>query len=136
MGELLNISDEAKEGQAILLKRFEAKDFDAMFITASNDIFYFRNGAFEKQYIDDLIAGALSEYKKEVIEITLLDTLWVTTEDYTYRKKCESKLYDLSEKIAYDVDMAAHVNQIEYILGDIIMENAANINRKYIDIEF
>ena len=136
LGELLNISDEAKEGQAILLKRFEAMDFDAMFITANNKIFHFKNGYFEKQYIDNLIAGALSEYKKEVIEITLLDTLWVTTEDHSYRVKCESKLYDLAERVAYDIDMAVHVDQVEYIVGDIIMENTANINRKYIDIEF
>lgn len=136
LGELLNISEEAKEGQAILLKRFEAADFDAMFITANNEIFRFRNGDFEKQYLDDLINGALSEYKKEMIEITLLDTLWVTTADHAYRVKCESKLYDLAERVAYDVDMAANVDQIEYILGDIIMENTANINEKYLDIEF
>ena len=82
------------------------------------------------------INEALSEYKKEVIELTLLDTLWVTTEDYTYRKKCESKLYDLSEKIAYDVDMADNVEEVEYILGEIIVDNTANINNDYLDIEF
>lgn len=136
LGELLNISEEAKEGQAILLKRFEAADFDAMFITANNEIFRFKNGDFEKQSLNDLIGGALSEYKKEMMEITLLDTLWVTIEDHAYRVKCESKLYDLAERVAYDVDMAANVDQIEYILGDIIMENTANINEKYLDIEF
>lgn len=48
LGELLNLSEEAKEGQAILLKRFEAMDFDAMFITENNKIFHFKNGDFEK----------------------------------------------------------------------------------------
>ena len=82
------------------------------------------------------INEALQLCRKEVIEITLLDTLWVTTEDYTYRKKCESKLYDLSEKIAYDVDMADNVEEVEYILGEIIVDNTANINNDYLDIEF
>ena len=82
------------------------------------------------------INEALQLCRKEVIEITLLDTLWVTTEDYTYRKKCESKLYDLSEKIAYDVDMADNVEEVEYILGEIIVDNTMNINNDYLDIEF
>ena len=133
---ILGGNEKTKEDKARLLKRVGEKDFEAMFVSSDRKIYLFKDGDFEKQYLNDLVGEQLSEYRKEVIEITLLDTLWVTTEDYTYRKKCESKLYDLSEKIAYDVDMADNVEEVEYILGEIIVDNTANINNDYLDIEF
>ena len=74
--------------------------------------------------------------RKEAIEITLLDTLWVTTEDFKYRKQYESKLYDLAEKIANELDLIDEIDDVEYILGDIIEENTNNINFEYLDIKF
>lgn len=133
---ILGGNEKTKEDKARLLKLVGEKDFEAMFVSSDCKIYLFKDGDFEKQYLNDLVGEQLSEYRKEVIEITLLDTLWVTTEDYTYRKKCESKLYDLSEKIAYDVDTADNVEEVEYILGEIIVDNTANINNDYLDIEF
>jgi len=74
--------------------------------------------------------------RKEAIEITLLDTLWVTTEDFKYRKQYESKLYDLAEKIANELDLIDEIDDVEYILGDVIEENTNNINFEYLDIKF
>ena len=82
------------------------------------------------------ISKVLSGNRKEAIEITLLDTLWVTTEDFKYRKQYESKLYDLSEKIANELDLIYEIDAVEYILGDIIEEKTNNINFEYLDIKF
>lgn len=143
------VDEDVKGAYTKRLKQLQEKDFDVILIDFISDTTYFTADDFEededeqveletveKQYLNDLVGEQLSEYRKEVIEITLLDTLWVTTEDYTYREKCESKLYDLSEKIAYDVDMAGNVAEVEYILGEIIVDNTANINNDYLDIEF
>ena len=82
------------------------------------------------------INKALLENRKEAIEITLLDTLWVTTEDFKYREQYEGKLYDLSEKIANELDLIDEIDDVEYILGDIIEEKTNNINFEYLDIKF
>lgn len=74
--------------------------------------------------------------RKEAIEITLLDTLWVTTEDFKYRKQYESELYDLAEKIANELDLIDEIDAVEYILVDIIEEKTNNINFEYLDIKF
>ena len=79
---------------------------------------------------------ALSGWRKEVIELTLLDTLWVTTQKRMYREEHESLLRYLAEKIANELDLIDEIDAVEYILGDIIEEKTNNINFEYLDIKF
>ena len=82
------------------------------------------------------INEALSEYEKELIELTLLDTLWVTTEKHIYREERDSELCKLAEKIAWSLGIERDVDEVEYELGEIITEKTMDIYNKHIDIEF
>lgn len=82
------------------------------------------------------INEALLGCRKEVIELTLLDTLWVTTEKRMYREKRESLLRYLSERISKYLGMEDSVDKVEYIIGEIIEDNTMDINNNYLDHEF
>ena len=82
------------------------------------------------------INGALSGYRKEVIELTLLDTLWVTTEKHIYREERENGICDLAERVAEYLGMEDSVDDVEYIIAETIEEKTNNINFEYLDIKF
>ena len=79
---------------------------------------------------------ALSGWRKEVIELTLLDTLWVTTQKHFYREEHACLLRYLAERIANELDLIDEIDAVEYILGDVIEEKTNNINFEYLDIKF
>lgn len=82
------------------------------------------------------INEALKECRKEVIELTLLDTLWVTTEKHIYREERESLLSDLAERVAEYLGMEDDLDDVECIIAEIIEDNTSDINNNYLDIEF
>ena len=82
------------------------------------------------------INEALQLCRKEVIELTLLDTLWVTTEKHIYREEHENGICDLAERVAEYLGMEDSVEDVEYIIAEIIEDNTSDINNNYLDIEF
>lgn len=82
------------------------------------------------------INEALQLCRKEVIELTLLDTLWVTTQKGFYREEHACLLRYLSERVAEYLGMEDSVDDVEYIIAEIIEDNTSDINNKYLDIEF
>lgn len=82
------------------------------------------------------INEALQLCRKEVIELTLLDTLWVTTQKGFYREEHTCLLRYLSERVSRYLAMEDSVDEIEFIISEIIEDNTSDINNNYLDIEF
>ena len=75
----------------------------------------------------EIIINALSNYKNEVMEILLLDQLWMTTGDQEYAIKCENKLQELAEKVTRDVCAPDKFDRVHNIVGDFIEEQKQSL---------
>lgn len=82
------------------------------------------------------INEALKECKKEVIELTQLNTLFITTKNCMYEEEFENGVCDLAERVAEYLGMEDSVDDVEYIIAEIIEDNTSDINNDYLDIEF
>ena len=82
------------------------------------------------------INEALLECKEEVMELTLLDTLWNATENRIYRDERENGIYDLAERIAEYLGMEDSVGDVEFIIAEIIEDKALDLKNDYLDTKF